>query len=64
MQLVPAWLLGVMTLSVIVPLGAGGLMSLPAFENDNFVCWLAFVSLSFAGVTFVCLVFSPQRGDE
>jgi hypothetical protein len=55
-RLVPAWSLGVMTLSAIVPLGVGGLMSLPAVGNDNFVCWLPFVSLSFAGVNFVCLV--------
>ena len=53
-----------MTLSAIVPLGVGGLMSLPAVGNDNFVCRLPFVSLSFAGVTFVCLVFAPRRGDE
>jgi hypothetical protein len=37
---------------------------LVAVRNDNFGCRLAFVSLSFAGVTFVCLVFSPQRGDD
>jgi hypothetical protein len=41
-----------MTLSAIVPLGVGGLMLLPAVGNDNFVCWLPFVSLSFAGMTF------------
>jgi hypothetical protein len=39
-------------------------LSLPAVGNDNFVCRLPFVSLYFAGVTFFCLVFSPQRGDE
>ena len=64
MRLVPAWSPGVMTLSAIVPPGVGGLMLLPAVGNDNFVCRLPFVSLSFAGVTFVCLVFSPRRGDE
>jgi hypothetical protein len=65
MRLVPAWSSGVMTLSAIVPLGVGGLLlSLPAIGNDNFVCWLPFVSLSFTGVTFICLLFSPRRGDE
>jgi hypothetical protein len=54
-----------MTLSAIVPLGVGGLLlSLPAVGNDNFVCRLPFVSLSFTGVTFICLLFSPRRGDE
>jgi hypothetical protein len=64
MQLVPAWSLAVMTLGAVVPLGIGGLMSLPAIGNDYFVCRLPSVSLSFAGVTLVCLVFSPRRGDE
>ncbi len=56
---------GVMALSFVVPIGVGGLMSsLPVVRNDNFVCRPPFVSLSFAGVTFVCLVFAPRRGDE
>ncbi len=65
MRLVPAWSAGVVTLSaVVVPIHVGGLMPLPVIGNDNFVCWLPFILLSFAGVTFVCLIFSPQCGDE
>ncbi len=64
MQLVPAWLLGVMTLSAIVPIGVGGLISLLAIGKGNFVCRLPFLSISFAGVTFFCFVFYPVRGDE
>ena len=44
--------------------GISCLMSVPVDGNDNFVCRLAFVSLSLAGVTFVCLDFAPRRGDE
>ncbi len=64
MRLVPAWLAGMTLSAVILPIGVGGLMLLPVVGNDNFVCRLPFVSLSFAGVAFVCLVFSPRRGDE
>jgi hypothetical protein len=64
MRLVPAWSLGVITLSAIVPLGIVGLMLMPAVGKDNLVCPLGFVSLSFAEVTFVCLVFSPGRGEK
>jgi hypothetical protein len=62
--MVPTWSSGVMTLSAIVPIAVGGLMSLLAIGKDNFVSQLPFVSISFAGVTFVCFVFSPRRGNE
>jgi hypothetical protein len=63
MRLVPAWSSGVMTLSAIVPLGVRGLvLSLPAVGNDNFVCRLPFVSLSFTGGNLHLLaLFSPTR---
>jgi hypothetical protein len=62
MRLVPAWSSGVMILiSAIAPIGVQGLlMLLPVVRKDNFVYQLPFISLSFARVTFVCLVFSPQ----
>ena len=62
--MVPTWSSGVMTLSAIVPIGVRGLISLLAVGKDNFVCRLPFVSIAFAGVTFVCFVFSPRRGDK
>jgi hypothetical protein len=52
------------TLSAFVLLGVGRLMLLPAVGNDNFVCRLPSNSLYFAGVIFVCLVFSPERGTS
>ena len=64
MRLVPAWSAGMTLSAVILPIGVGGLMLLPVVGNDNFVCRLPFVSLSFAGVTFVCLVFYSQHGDQ
>lgn len=36
----------------------------PVAANANFVCLAPFVSISFACVTLVCLVFSPRLGDE
>ena len=66
MLLVPAWSVLITCFCAVVPIGVGSslLLSVPVDGNDNFVCRLPFVSLSFAGVTFVCLVFSPRRGDE
>ena len=56
---------GVMALIVLEPIVVDGSLSVVLDgAKDILVCRQAFVSLSFAGVTFVCLAFSPRRGEE
>ena len=56
---------GVMAMSSAVPLGVGETAVLVIVgAKVNLVCRLTFGSVSFAGVTLVCFVFSPRLGEE
>ena len=62
--LTPTLASGVIAVVATLAVGVGGSLDVTFVANLNFVCRAPFSSVSFAGVTLVCLLFAPRLGDD